>query len=221
MRYDPGMRRSARLALVALALCGCRGTVPKLNGVPEGGIAAVLIGCRVTLPTGETSSGRVALNLEGEEGNGETYRLPLKPGRPLLYQVEPGVYRLAPTRSLFGFHQENLKVVIEGRSYSVPFPRDILRKAALDIKPTKVVAIGTLDIKLTRLQNRGTTVRVYLDDGAESRRALVQKEIRLMMDPNAAGSDRATALAWTRGLTEQLTQIVTEVQRGPAYRLGP
>lgn len=216
------MRRAAWLlpAGLAFSLGACRGTVPRLNGAPEAGIAAVLVGCRVTLPTGETSSGSVALNLEGEQGNGETYRLPLTPGRPLLYLVEPGMYRLAPTRSIFGFHQENLKVVIEGRSYSVPFPRDILRKAAMDIRPSKVVAIGVLDVKLTRLQNRGTTVRVFLDDGPDARRALVQREIKMMMDLSAPAEDRSSAQAWTRGLTDQLTQIVTEVQRGPAYRLG-
>lgn len=210
------------LLLLALPLfSGCRGTSPQLNGPPEAGIASVLIACRVALPTGETLDGKAALNLEGEEGNGETYRLPLKPNAPLLFQVEPGVYRLAPTRSLFGFHQANLKIKAEGRTYTVPFPREILRKAALNVKPARIVPIGTLDVKvLARAPGRPATVRVSLDDSIRERRRLVQEVIRTMMDPRVDAGDRANAVAWTRALEASLSELLVESDRAPAFRRG-
>lgn len=207
--------------LSLLMLSGCRGTVPRLNGPPEQGIASVLIGCRVILPTGETPTGRVSLNLDGEQGNSEVYRLPLKPQRALLFQIEPGAYRLSPTRSLFGSHQDRLKVAIEGHVYRVPFPREILRKPAFLVKPAKIVAIGTLEVEVAaRLPDREPAVKIRLDDSTETRRKLVQSKIQAMMDPNAPESDRATALAWTRALEETLSQVLTESQREPAFRPG-
>ena len=205
--------------LSLLMLAGCRGTVPQLNGPPEQGIASVLIGCRMILPTGETPTGQVSLNLDGEKGNSEVYRLPLKPQRTLLFQIEPGTYRLSPTRSLFGFHQDRLKAVIEGHAYQIPFPREILRKPAFLVKPTKIVAIGTLEVEITaRRPGRDPAVKVRLDDSVETRRQLVQSKIRTMMDPNAPENDRETALAWTRALEETLSQVLSESQREPAFR---
>src|SRR5205814_997632 len=115
---------------------GCRGTVPALYDPPEAGIASVVIGCRMILPTGETPDGKLALNLEDQDG-GETYRLPIYPQRILLYQVEPGLYKVMPTRSIFGFHQTNLRVTIDGRTYKVPFPREILRLTNIPVKRKK------------------------------------------------------------------------------------
>jgi hypothetical protein len=225
MRYDRRMTVARRLVLpllpaLALALGACRGTVPELNGPPEGGISAVLISCRMFLPTGEVRDGSVALNLEGELGNGETYRLPIEPQRALLYDVEPGVYRLGPTRSLFGFHQEQLKIKIEGKTYYAPFPRDIMRKAPIDIRPTHLYALGILEVHVQRFPGRTAEARVTLDDSANARRSLVQNVIRTMMDPKAKNDDRRSAVAWTRALESQLSDIVTESQRGPAYRPG-
>ena len=219
MRYALDVRRLGLLTLVLAA--GCRGTVPNLNSPPEQGIASVLIGCRMTLPTGDTPSGRVALNLEGE-GGGETYRLPVRPGQTLLYQVEPGFYKLTPTRSLFGFHQAQLKVVVAGHSYKVPFPREILRKAVLDVKPTKIVPIGIIDVTLTgRMPGRPASVKVTLDDSVQARRDLVQREVHLMMDVNAPADDRSAALAWTRGLEQALSELLTEADRRPSFRSSP
>ena len=219
MRYDRFVRRFALLTLTLLA--GCRGTVPELYQPPEAGIASVLIGCRMTLPTGETPNGFLALNLEGADG-GETYRLPIIPQRALLYQVEPGLYRLMPTLSIFGFRQEKLKVVIEGRAYSVPFPRDILRLPILTIKPKKVVALGVVDVTLTtRKPGQPVMVKVRLDDSVEARRQLVQTEIRTMMDPYVPAEERSSSVAWTRALEETLSEVVTESQRGPAFRAVP
>lgn len=214
------MRRLGLLPLLLL-LAGCRGTVPLLYTAPEQGISSVLIGCRVVLPTGETPTGSLALNLEGVK-NTEAYRLPLEPRRALLYQVEPGLYRLGPTRSIFGFHQDLLKVSVAGHVYKVPFPRDILRKEALEIKPTRIVPIGVVNVELLdHLPGRPATVRVWLDDSLQARRGLVQTEIHAMMDPNADAEERSAALAWTRALDEALSDLVTEAERRPPFRAVP
>ena len=209
------------LSLLLLALAGFRGTVPLLYSSPEEGISSVLIGCRVTLPTGETPTGSLALNLEGVK-NTETYRLPIEPRRALLYQVEPGLYRLGPTRSIFGFHQDLLKVSVAGHSYKVPFPRDILRKEAIEVKPTRIVALGVVNVELLdHLPGRPATVRVWLDDSLQTRRGLVQAEIHAMMDPNAAAEERSAALAWTRALDEALSDLLTEAERRAPFRAVP
>ena len=44
---------------LGLALAGCSGTAPRLNGLPEQGMSAVIIGGRFILPTGETKNGRI------------------------------------------------------------------------------------------------------------------------------------------------------------------
>ncbi len=207
--------------LILLLAAGCRGTVPLLNTQPEEGISSVLIGCKVALPTGETPSGKLALNLEGVKG-GEIYRLPIEPRRALLYQVEPGLYHLTPTRSIFGNHQDLLKVSVAGHTYKVPFPRDILRKEELDIKPTRIVSIGIVNVEvLERLPGRPATVRVWLDDGVQARRDLLQNEIRSMMDPNAPSDERQAALAWTHALDEALSDLITEADRRAPFRAVP
>lgn len=219
MRYVCSVRRISWIAL--LSLCGCRGTVPPAFQPPEADIASVLIGCRMTLPTGETPDGWLAINLEGQDG-GETYRLRAVPQRALLYQVEPGLYALTPTRSIFGFHQALLKIVIEGRAYRVPFPRDILRMTDFMVKPRRIVALGVLDVTLTgRKPGQAPTVKVRLDNSPEARRLLVQDQIRMMMDPNAPADMRASAVAWTRALEETLSEVVTEIQSHPVFRAVP
>ena len=49
------MRATLPLTL-GLALAGCSGTAPRLNGLPEQGMSAVIIGGRFILPTGETKT---------------------------------------------------------------------------------------------------------------------------------------------------------------------
>lgn len=215
---------SALLAALCLALAGCRGTVPESHGDPVRGISAVLISGRFVLPTGETPIGRLYLNLEGEGGGreAEVYRLPVYPKRPILYQVEPNAYRLSPTRSFFGSHQPNLKVWIEGRVYTVPFPRDILRKPVVSINPTRIVALGVVEVEVSRsLPGRGPTVRVRLNDTVQARRELVQQVIRNMMDPAAPREVRQSAIAWLRGLETTLSELVTEEDRVRLYKPAP
>ena len=50
------MRNALATAMCGAALllgAGCAGTVPKLRGVPEQGMAAVIVGGRFFVPTGE------------------------------------------------------------------------------------------------------------------------------------------------------------------------
>ena len=153
------------LACAAALASGCSGTVPKLRGAPEQGVSAVLVGGRFVLPTGETGTGRLSVNFEGEGGRrAEVYRLPIRPRETLLYQVEPGLYRLSPTRGLFGFHQATLKVRVEDATYRLPFPRDILRKQAYDIKPKKIIAIGVFEAMVQpALPGQRPTIKVRLE----------------------------------------------------------
>src|SRR5689334_3913449 len=105
--------------VVAAAVGACSGTVPDRNAPPEQAISAVLVGLRLVLPTGETRNGRTTINFESEGGRqAEVYKLPLSGEESALYLVEPGVYRLAPTRSLFGSFQQQMRVIIEDREYT-------------------------------------------------------------------------------------------------------
>lgn len=215
---------AALFAAAALAAAGCRGTVPPAHGDPVAGIASVLLGGRFMLPTGETPHGRLYLNLEGEGGGreAEVYRLPVEAKRPILYQVEPNAYRLTPPRSFFGRHQQTLKVQIEGRIYRVPFPRDILRKPPISINPTKVVALGVVEVTvLDRLPGKEPTVRVRLNDTVAARRDLVQQVIRSMMDPAAPPEVRTNAVNWLRALERAHSELVAEAERIQLYKPAP
>src|SRR4051812_25488946 len=117
MGYPEPMRKALLLAAV-LAAAACRGTVPPRDAPPEQKIAAILIGGRMVLPTGESKRASLVVNFESEGGEaGEVYRLPIKGGENFLYLVEPGTYRIMPTRSMIGYYQDTMKVTIEGRTY--------------------------------------------------------------------------------------------------------
>ncbi len=217
------MRSALILAAAALALAGCRGTVPTLNGDPEQGISSVIIGGRIVTSSGETRSGRMWLDLETDGGReAEIYRLPIKPQQALLYQVEPGTYHVAPTRNLFGFSQSLLKVRVEGHTYRVPFPRELLRKGAIVVKPTKIVPLGVLVAEVQQpLPGRRPVVQLRLDDSVAARRDLVQTLIRAMMDPNAPADMRMSAISWTRALDQTLVDVLAEPEREPLYKTAP
>ena len=75
----------------------------------------------------------------------------------------------------------SLKVRVEDQVFRVPFPRDILRHAAYDIKPKKLVSIGVIEAVVEpALPGRRPTIKVRLDDSLEARRAIVQSIIRDM-----------------------------------------
>lgn len=188
-----------------LLLTGCRGTVPTLYGRPEAGISAVLIGAKFLTPTGEAQYGRAAINLESDS---ETYRLEVPSGAALLFTLEPGSYRVLPTRGLFGMAQEKLTVSVEGEPYQVPFPSEIMRKEAVQIQLKKVVALGLLEVRVLVERQKGERGRVYvtLDDSAQAKRRVVEDIIQSMMDENTPKARREAAVQWTRQLEEALVQ---------------
>lgn len=213
------MRRPL-LAACVLALAACRGSVPERNAPPEQAISAILIGCKTILPSGETRNGRIVANFESEGGRqAEVYRLPLKGGENYLYLIEPGTYRLAPTRSIFGFYQPTMKVVIEGRAYILPFPRDLLRQHAYEIKPGKITAMGSLEATvMPALPGQKPTIRVRLDDSTQARRDVVQNTIRDMMDPRKPSEVRESSIAWSRALQNSLMELLAEEQSRQLYK---
>lgn len=225
MRYHRDMKTLGLLApaLGALLLCSCRGTVPNVDGNPEEGISSIVIGGRIVTSSGETASGKMWINFETDGGEqAQIYRLPVRPQQALLYQVEPGVYHIAPTRNLFGFAQPTLTVKALGRTFRVPFPRDLLRKSDIEVKPTKIVPLGILEAVVeTPLPGRPATMRMRLDDSMEARRDLLQSLIHAMMDPNAPTSVRMSAISWTRALDQSLVDVLAEPQRAPLYKAAP
>jgi len=215
-----------RTALPLLALClissACRGTAPALNGTPERGISAVIIGGRFVIPAGEARSAQMAVNLEGEGADGETYRLRILPKRPMLYQIEPGSYRLSPTRTMFGTPQAELKVVIQGRSYRARVPREILRQSAVSVKPRRIVALGVIEAKLSAAApGQQPTLAISFDDSITTRRRLVETVIHNMMDSSVPADERESAIAWTRALDLSLQELSSTSERAPLYKLSP
>lgn len=206
--------------LLAFGAAACRGTVPERNGPPEQAIAAVLLGTRFSLPTGETRGGKTVVNFESEGGRqAEVYRLPVGGGENFLYLVEPGVYRVMPTRSLFGFHQATMKATIEGRTYRIPFPRELLRLPAYEVKPSRILPLGILEYKVQpALPGQPSRITVRLDDSVEARRKIVQDTIRDMMDPRRSSDVRESAIAWTRSLQNSLLELLAEEERRPTYK---
>jgi hypothetical protein len=215
------MKRVILFAGILLA-AACRGTVPERNAPPEQAISAILLGCKTILPSGETRNGRIIVNFESEGGRqAEVYRLPLSGGENYLYLIEPGLYRIAPTRSIFGFYQPVMNVVIEGRVYSLPFPRDLLRQHAYDIKPGKITALGSLEATvLPALPGQKPSIRVRLDDTTQARRNVVQSLIRDMMDPRKTSDVRESSIAWSRALENSLMELLAEDEHRQLYKPG-
>lgn len=213
-----------RTAIVAaaLALAACQGTVPERDAPPEQAISAVLIQGRVILPSGETRDASTAVNFETDGGSrAEVYRLPIRGGESFLYLVEPGSYRLAPTRSLFGFYQPLMTVTAEGRRYRVPFPRELLRLDPFHVKPSKIVTLGILEARvMPALPGREPEVSVRLDDSVAARRRVVQDTIRSMMDPTRPAEARESAVSWSRALQNSLMDILSEEDQRPLYSPG-
>ncbi len=211
---------AAAAAAIGLTALGCQGTVPERNALPDQDIAAILIGGRMILPSGRTRNGITYVNLETDGGDrAEVYRLPVNGAENSLYLIEPGTYRLAPTRSLFGFYQAQMKIVMEGRTYRIPFPREILRLDPYVLKPKRIVALGILEARvMPALPGRKSEVRVHLDDSVAARRSVVQDTIRVMMDPTRPTDTRESAIAWSRALQNSLLEILAEEDRKPLYK---
>lgn len=222
MRYIQDMvKKAAPILLLCLSAAGCMGTSPAIGHDPDRGLSSVLIGARFMLPSGQTRSGVAWINLEGEgeHADGEVYRLAVDPGLPMLYQIEPDAYRLAPTRGIFGGPQATLKARIEDRTYYAPFPRDVMRKAAVDFKPGKIVSLGVLEIRLTNsLPGRPATVKAFLDDSLQARRKLVEEAVRAIMDPTAPLAYRENAVVWSKALDMTLVGLTSESEAAPLYK---
>lgn len=215
------MRRLLPLSFALLA--ACQGTVPERNGSPEQSISAVLLGSRFVLPTGETKDGRTVVNFESEGGReAEVYRLPVSGGENFLYLVEPGLYRVMPARSLLGFHRSTMKAVIDGRGYRIPFPRDLLRLPAYQVRPRRILPLGILEYKVQpALPGQTSRIAVRLDDSVGARRKIVQETIRDMMDPRQSSEVRESAIAWTRSLQNSLLDLLAEEEKRPSYKPAP
>jgi hypothetical protein len=209
-----------RLLPLLLLLGSCRGTVPPRSAPPEQAISAILVGCRLVLPTGETRNGQIAINFESEGGrHGEKYRVPVRGGEYYLYLVEPGDYKIMPTRSWLGFHQLDMTLTIEGRRYRLPFPRELLRQKTYEIRPSKIVSMGILEAKvMPALPGQKPTVRVRLDDSVQARRTVVQELIRDMMNPRRSTDQRESAIAWSRALQNNLLDLLAEEDPRQMYR---
>ena len=217
------MKRALGVAVLAFAFAGCRGTVPRASGGPEQGISAVVIGGRILGPNGKALPGRMVINFESEGGRqAQVYRLPVKPGAVLLYHIEPGKYHFAPTRSLFGDHLPFLRVRIEGRAHPVEFPREILRKPAVGVRPRKIVPLGLLEARWTpELPGRPSELKVALDDSLAARRGLVESLISDMMNPDAPQTLRDNLVSWTHSLEAALVDLSSEAERAPLFKPSP
>jgi hypothetical protein len=218
------MRRAGPAAFVVLLLCACSGTVPERDAPPERGFAAILIGGRMILPSGESRDGVAPIDFETKTPVGadaETYELPIPAADVAFFRVEPGVYGLAPTRSFFGTSKTELTVRIADREYSTSFPRELMRPS-YDAKPRKVVVVGVLETTvLPALPGQKPQVRVRLDDSPKARRELVQSMIRTMMDPSQSNTARDSAVSWSHALQEQLQAVLAEETRRPLYESAP
>jgi len=217
------MRRAAPAAVAVLLLCACSGTVPERDAPPERGFAAILIGGRMILPSGESRDGVAPIDFETKNGgaDAETYELPIPAADVAFYRVEPGVYGLAPTRNFFGTSRGVMTVRIADREYTTSFPRELMRPS-FDAKPRKVVVVGVLETTvLPALPGQKPQLRVRLDDSATARRELVQSMIRTMMDPNQSNAARDNAVSWSHALQEQLQAVLAEETRRPLYESAP
>lgn len=211
-----------RLAVVSLAVgaAGCSGTVPRFEGTPERNIGGIIIGARGIVATGETRYGGATLNLEGEGGRrAHIYRLPIKFGEPKLFRIEPGTYRLAPERSNLGYHRKYLEVMVEGRIYRLPFPRDIMRKDDIKVPQRKIVPLGIIEARIVpALPGKKPELRIRFDDSLKTRRRLVEDMIRKMTDPRVPLKERQSVLSWAKALDRALMNLAAQRKKSPLFK---
>jgi hypothetical protein len=210
--------RAAPLILLALA-CGCGGSAPVRFPESTLGFSAVLVRSRLFSSSGETSDGSISLNLESAQ---ERYACEFPPKETAMLRVEPGVYRLGPTRGLLGSPNEHLRVRIQGRNYLVAFPREILRLDAFTVKPTEVVPLGILEARLLPMEKgRSASVAIRFDSSVGARRRLVEDSIHAMQDPKMSSDVQASLLTWTKALSQALVRVQEETDRPPAFKPHP
>ena len=211
-----GQRMRRLLPLTLMLLISCSGSRPVRYGDFKFGYAGVLVRGRILTPTGETENGRMALNLESSS---EKYRLEFEPGMTTLLRIEPDHYRLHPTRNFFGLIQEDLTVVIAGRKFTVPFPRDIMRLTPVEAKPKRLIPLGILEAKLLPIKKgHQPKVIVRLDNGIAARREIVEDMIKKMMDPKSKLKTRDSTVTWSRALEKALIDIQGEEETALSYK---
>ncbi|MFA6317160.1 MAG: hypothetical protein WC943_07060 [Elusimicrobiota bacterium] len=217
------LRLLAAAALGAAGVTGCRGSSPVFEEGPEHRYAAVVLGSRVILPTGETNTGGVTLNLEGEGGReAARYRLEVPAGRAMIYPVEPGVYRLTPARSALGWHQAQMRIVADDFAYRAPFPSQIMRKAAMDLRPKKVISLGIIEVRfVSDPLRKEAKIVVRLDDSVAARRDAVQQIIRDMASGATPSEERDRDFAWSGSLEDSLIGLQAEIEQRPLYKPSP
>ncbi len=196
---------------LALGLAACRGSVPIAGEEPQQGLAAVVIGAQFAAAGSPTNDGKTAVALKSADGR--TYRLYLSAGQTVLYQMDPGLYRLAPVPEPFGAPGRFLHARIDGRDYQTPFPQEFVNSQPINAKAGRIAVLGLLKIKLSApLPGRGPFLSADLANFAEDKRALVQNLISRMMDPTAPASVRQNALAWLNPLEKALMSLAAQPQ---------
>jgi hypothetical protein len=153
----------------------------------------------------------VRVNLEGEGDGANTYRLILDSQQPRLYQIEPGRYRLGPTRGYFGSPKPTLAVTSEGADLKPPFPREWMSESSFRARPSKISSMGIIEVIVDPAAKAAApSVSLRFDDSVQTRRSLIEGMIHAMMDSQASPADRAEAIAWSRPLEEALINIQAE-----------
>lgn len=211
------VKRWAWLAAAATLVAACQGSVPSLHGGGKGGYGAIIVRGRATTPSGETYRARLSLGFESDEMH---YVIPFTPGHATMYIVEPGKYRITPLRGPFGIPLDTLDVVVEGRSLSAPFPRNILRLDEIEVRPRHVVPIGVLNVNVVRQPGqRRLRVEADLDTSKDKRRRLVEEKVQQMLDPRVDSDERDTAVNWNTALDEALLTVQSAPDLRPAFKV--
>ncbi|MBI5882252.1 MAG: hypothetical protein HZB91_04010 [Elusimicrobia bacterium] len=223
MSRSPAIPAAALLIGACVLVPGCRGSTPVFDEGPEHRYAAVVIGSRIVLPTGETNTGGLMLNMEGEGGReANSYRLEVPAGRSMLYPVEPGVYRLTPTRSVLGWHQSKMRITADDFTFKAPFPPQIMRKPAIDLRPKKVVSLGIIEARFVAdpLKKEARIV-VRIDDSVAARRDAVQQIIHDMASAETPTEERDRDFAWSGSLEDCLIGLQAEIEQRPLFKPSP
>lgn len=200
--------KALRLIPIVVLLGACQGSVPIHSGGPDAGMGAVLAAGRIFLPSGPIRSGKIAVNLESDSNPPQIYRLIISPERPTLYRIEPGVYRLRPTRNLFGAGLETLTVRLGGQTYLPRFPASLEHRRPFQIKTGEVLALGVMEARLSRsLEGGSPYVSLSLDDSLLSRRRITEQVIRDMMEPSAPAAVKNYIISWAGALQKSLVEM--------------
>ncbi|MBI4375941.1 MAG: hypothetical protein HY549_05770 [Elusimicrobia bacterium] len=198
-----------------LAFSGCGGSVPRTSVNPDETPSGIAIGGRFITGTGETRAGSISVMLRGEGGRERAvYRVPVDSQRPMVYALEPGKYALSEPRSSLGSAQDRIRVEFDGRSYDAPFPRDFLRKPPVELEAGKVLCLGAVEAKLiSGLPGREPSLTIRLDDSFATRRELLERLIKDMVDPSVPAQHRNNLLSWSRSLNRSFSELLAEEKK--------